>query len=185
MLTVKPISSGAGQRGLAPLAAADRHGHLSSSQPPCRPCQKICRWLPASHQPDGSGVATCWFTKVWSTHTNYRRQRALTTSIWWAMRAIVCDMWKQRGRAALPLCAAGAGAALSPRPPRALPPPPGDQPNLRPPRGKSIFSDTGRKKQEGLEAVSRDVLVISFSHCCGAQCKEMLRNGGSQSNGKC
>lgn len=94
-LAVKHISSGRGQTGLASLVAADRHEHLSSSQALCCPRHKICRWLSASHQADGSGVTTCWFTKVWSTHTNYRRQRALTTSIWWAMRAIVCDMWKQ------------------------------------------------------------------------------------------
>lgn len=180
MLTVKHISSGAGQRGLASLVAADGHEHLSSSQPLCCPRQKICRWLSASHRADGSGVVTCWFTKVWSTHTNYRRQSALTTSIWWAMRAIVCDMWKQRDRAALLGC--GGGGSPIPSPTRS---PAWAKPNLQPPLGKSIFSHRGRKKQEALEAVSRHGVVISFFHCCCTQCKEMLRDGGFKSNGKC
>lgn len=188
MLTVKHISSGAGQRGLASLVAADRHEHLSSSQPLCCPRQKICRWLSASHQADGSGVVTCWFTKVWSTHTNYRRQRALTTSIWWAMRAIVSDMWKQRERAA---CAArrggsgaaeAAGAARSPRPPRALPALPGPDQTFSP-HGEKASSQT-QAELEGSEAVSRDGLVV-FPHCCCTRCKETLRDGGFKSDGKC
>lgn len=103
--------------------AADRHEHLSSSQPLCCPRHKICRWLSASHRAEGSGVTTCWFTEVWSTHTNYRHQRALTTSIWRAMRAIVRDMWKQRestiqrGESGAAGGAAGElGAALVPSP---------------------------------------------------------------------
>lgn len=69
--------------------------------------------------------------------------------------------------------AAAAGAALAPRPPRALSPLAGAKPNLQAPRGKSVFSDRGRKKQEGLETVSRHGLVVSVSHCRCTQCRDV------------
>lgn len=75
--------------------AVDRHNPLNSSYPLCCPCHKICRSVSTSHWGQRPEAVTCWFTKVWSTRTNYRRKRVLTTSIWWAMRAIICDMWNQ------------------------------------------------------------------------------------------
>jgi len=171
VLAVKHISSGGGQRGPASPVAADRHEQSSGSQPLCCPCHEICRWLPASHQADGSGVATCWFTKVWATHTNYRRQRALTTSIWWAMKAIVRDTWKQReiafrhgGSGAASGAMAELGAAMVPSPTlethllcrgHTKPWGPTGQKHL-------LSAGRGRRKQEGLESVSRDDFIVFF-----------------------
>lgn len=96
------------------LGSVDRHAPLSSSCPLCCPCHEICRSFPASYRPQ---VMTCWFTKVWSTHTNYRRKSVLTTSIWCARSAIICDMWNQCETIILSLrdkaLLAGAGSSLN------------------------------------------------------------------------
>ena len=97
--------------------AADRHEQLNSSYPLCCPCHEICRSFSASHWGERAQVVTCWFAKVWSTHTNYRRKRVLTTSIWCARNAIICDMWNQCETIILSLrdkaLLAGAGSGLN------------------------------------------------------------------------
>ena len=80
----------------------------------------VMRFVGRSQPATGAEGHRSWpadLPKVWSTHTNYRRKRVLTTSIWCARNAIICDMWNQCETIILSLrdkaLLAGAGSGLN------------------------------------------------------------------------
>lgn len=163
--------SGAGQRGLASLVAADRHKHLSSSQPLCCPQQKICRWLSASTRLMGQG----------SWPVDLPKYDQLTQII--GVREPWQLQYDERWEQLFVTCESSGRELLCTQQERGQPCPLAHpelcwgQTKAPAPRGKSIFSGRGRKKQEGLEAVSRDGLVISFCHCCCTLQRDVERWG--------